>query len=395
VGTTDDLTGLPSARAFAFALERQTATARRHDRPGAVVMLAGAASGDAGCRAVARLLRERLRATDLVTRIAGSEFALLLPELREDAARALACELVALVERASGAPAAAGVACFPDGLDRPQGALLADADVALAAAHFAQPAVVVFDARVQRSHRSAGSRAGRLRRALAEDGIELEPRPVIDLRNGAIDHLAVTLRPTADELWDGDRDALRALGERFGLGAALDRHALAPALAGAGGKAVLVVPLGASAVGDRGFADWLVRALGEHPETAVRLVLSVPEETAYDDLAAVRSLAVRAAEFGVRLALDGFGRLGAFALLKALPVHQVRLDPGLVRGLSTSDRERAIVLGIVQAAEALGVATVATGVDREPQLTAVRGFGIPFAQGHCMSLPPSTRQVFD
>jgi diguanylate cyclase len=112
----------------------------------------------------------------------------------------------------------------------------------------------------------------------------------------------------------------------------------------------------------------------------------VPELAALSDLAAVRSLAARIGEFGGRLALDQFGRFGAFALLKALPVHQVRLEPGLVRGLPESDRDRAVVLALVHAAEALGAEPVATGVDGEAELTAVRGFGINLAQGESASL---------
>jgi EAL domain-containing protein (putative c-di-GMP-specific phosphodiesterase class I) len=86
-------------------------------------------------------------------------------------------------------------------------------------------------------------------------------------------------------------------------------------------------------------------------------------------------------EFGGRLALDRFGQVGAFTLLKSLPVHHVRLDASLIRGLPVSDRDRAIVLALVQAAEAMGAVPVATGVDREAELTAVRGFGIGLAQG--------------
>jgi EAL domain-containing protein (putative c-di-GMP-specific phosphodiesterase class I) len=62
-------------------------------------------------------------------------------------------------------------------------------------------------------------------------------------------------------------------------------------------------------------------------------------------------------------------------------VHQVRLDPGLVRGLPESDRDRVVVLALVHAAEALGAVPVATGVDGDAELTAVRGFGIGLAEG--------------
>jgi predicted signal transduction protein with EAL and GGDEF domain len=372
-GVADELTGLPSARAFAVALDRQAALARRYDRPGAVIVLAAERADDAGCRAVAGVLRARLRATDLLSRIGHCEFAILLPEARATEARELAGQLVAVTRKATGVAAAAGIAAFPDGLDRPAGALLADADAALAAARSAVPPVALFDARVFRTPRSAGSAAERLRRALAGDALLLERAPVVDLRSGATDHHAL-----APRLRD-DADGLLERAERFGLGREVDRRAIAHALGAA--PAELVVPVGPGAATDRAFADWLVASLTARPGAGGQLLLAVPEIAALHDLAAVRSLAARLGEFGGRLALNDFGRLGAFALLKALPVRQVRLDAALVRGLPGSERDRAIVLALVHAAEALGVQTVATGVDGDPELTAVRGFGIGLAQG--------------
>jgi EAL domain-containing protein (putative c-di-GMP-specific phosphodiesterase class I) len=197
---------------------------------------------------------------------------------------------------------------------------------------------------------------------------------VIDVRTGATDHHALAPRLR------GAPDGLLERAERFGLARTIDRRAVEAALTEDrdGG---LVVPIGAGAGTDRGFADWLVEALTAGPGAGRRLVLAVPERAAADDLPAVRSLAARVGEFGTRLALDDFGRLGAFTLLKALPVHQVRLDPRLVRALPGSDRDRAVTLALVHAAEALGAQTVALGVDGEAKLTAVRAVGIGLAQG--------------
>jgi diguanylate cyclase (GGDEF)-like protein len=372
-GVADELTGLPSARAFTVALDRQAALARRYDRPGAVIVIAADRADDPGCRAVAGALRARLRATDLLARIGGCEFAILLPEARATEARELAGELVAVARRAAGVAVAAGIASFPDGVDRPAGALLGDADAALAAARGAVPPVAVFDTRVSRTPRTAGSAAERLRRALAAGDLQLDREPVVSLGDGGTDHHALAPRLR------GDGDGLLERAERFGLGREIDRRAVEHALAEP--AAQLVVPIGAGAATDRAFAAWLVETLNAHPGAGRRLVIGVPELAALHDLAAVRALAARIGEFGGRLALDDFGRLGAFALLKALPVHQVRLDAALVRGLPGSDRDRAVVLALVHAAEALGAKTVATGVDGEAELRAVGGFGIGLAQG--------------
>jgi len=180
-------------------------------------------------------------------------------------------------------------------------------------------------------------------------------------------------------------EGLRALAERFGLEPALDRWLVDRALAVADRDgAAVVVPVGRAA-GDPDFARRLLEALAARPYAAARLLLAVPEAVAAADPGPLRALASRAAEFGTRFALDDFGVLGALALLRRLPVHQVRLHPSLVRGLTHSDEARAIVLATVQAAEALGAVPVATGVAGPDELTAVRGFGIALAEGAALT----------
>ena len=236
--------------------------------------------------------------------------------------------------------------------------------------------MAVFDAHARSPACAGGAAEEPLRRVLTGGDLVLERTPVIDLRTGALDHHAVRYRV------DGAPDGALARAESLGLGRLADRRAVEYALLVAPDEpAPFVLPLTRGAAADRDFADWLVGALAQEPAAGAQLVVAVPELAALADLAAVRSLSARIGEFGGRLALDNFGRLGAFALLKALPVRQVRLEPALVRGLPQSERDRAVVLALVHAAEALGAEPVATGVDGEAALTAVRGFGIRLAQG--------------
>jgi len=370
--------GRPAA--FVAALERQAALARRYDRPGAVVVLAVARTHEPAGRAAAAALRGRVRGTDVVARLAPGELAVLLPEVASAEAEAVARDLVDLVARASGARAAAGVACFPEALHRTAGGLLADADAALAAAWRLTPPVTVAPRRLHQPT----SRAERIAAALTDGGMELDRVPVVDLRTGMPDHhsLAPRLRDPAPAGTEG----LRAATARFGLGGALDRWVVERALAAAeGASSTLVVPLSAGAAADPTFAAWLIEALVARPSASGRVVLALPEAAVVEALDAVSSLAARTSEFGTRLALDEFGAVGAIAVLRRLPVHQVRLDPTLVRGLPVSDQDRAVVLALVQAAEALGAVPVATGVDGEAELTAVRGFGIALAEGAAFS----------
>jgi EAL domain-containing protein (putative c-di-GMP-specific phosphodiesterase class I)/GGDEF domain-containing protein len=372
--------GRPTA--FIAALERQAALARRYDRPGAVVVLAVAPAGERAGRAAADALRARVRATDVVARLAPAEVAVLLPEVAAADAEVVARDLVDLVAGATGARAAAGVACFPEALHRSAGGLMADADAALAAAWRLTPPVTVAPRRLHQPT----SRAERIAAALTDGGMELDRVPVMDLRTGLADHHV--LSPRLRDPAPAGAEGLRAAAARFGLGGALDRWLVERALAAAeGSTSTLVVPLSAGAAADASFAGWLIEALAARPAASGRLVLALPEAAAVEALDAVCALSARMGEFGTRAALDGFGAVGAIAALRRLRVQQVRLDAALVRGLPDFDQDRAVVLALVQAAEALGAVPVATGVAREAEVTAVRGFGIALAEGAAFNPP--------
>lgn len=105
---TDELTGLPNRRHFIEQAERELARAQRYETPLALMMLdldhfkavndsLGHAAGDGALRAVAVCCSETLRANDIIGRIGGEEFAVLLPQTSEVGARMLAERLRAAV----------------------------------------------------------------------------------------------------------------------------------------------------------------------------------------------------------------------------------------------------------------------------------------------------------
>jgi len=143
---TDALTGLPNRRAFDERLSLEMAGARRYARPLAMVMLdldrfkevndrLGHAAGDQVLRAVAAVLDRERRASDLVARHGGEEFAAILPHTGARAAVVWA-ERVRRAIAASGAPVTAslGVSAVEGAADGPVEGLAEAADRALYAA---------------------------------------------------------------------------------------------------------------------------------------------------------------------------------------------------------------------------------------------------------------------
>src|SRR4051812_44866890 len=137
----DPVTGLYNRRRFERELGRELAYLRRYGGCGAVLMIDlddlkrvndrfGHAAGDQLIAGVAGLLRARLRSTDVVARMGGDEFAVLVPRASLAEAERLAGELNEVV-RESGASASIGVGCFDAGGGGTWGEGLLGADQAI------------------------------------------------------------------------------------------------------------------------------------------------------------------------------------------------------------------------------------------------------------------------
>ena len=118
------------------------------------------------------------------------------------------------------------------------------------------------------------------------------------------------------------------------------------------------------------------------------LVLEVAEATIATDTAA---MAERLAEFkalGVHIAMDRFGAAYAtFSQLKLLPLDIVEFDRSLIAGLGREDSASALIHTLVEIADSLGLATLATGVEDQAQLKELRDAGCAGALGHLYSQP--------
>jgi EAL domain-containing protein (putative c-di-GMP-specific phosphodiesterase class I) len=93
-------------------------------------------------------------------------------------------------------------------------------------------------------------------------------------------------------------------------------------------------------------------------------------------------------ELGVRLAIDDFGTgYSSLSYLKRFPVDVVKIDKSFVDGLAGSRVDREIVAAVIRLAEAVGMQTIAEGVETAEQLDALRLLGCSMVQGYLMSRP--------
>ncbi len=415
----DALTGLFNRRRFDQELDQQVERAARYQSGGALLMIDldhfkavndtfGHKAGDDLLRAIAAELRRRSRKSDVLARLSGDEFALLLPRADVEQATYLAEALVrgvrqhvaTLGEKTIPMTTSIGVALLGKGLTGAQ--VLAYADQAMFEAKEAgRDRVSVY--RSASGHPRYPGRvdeAGRLRRALNEDRLLLHAQPIEDLVTGATSQyeLLVRLQDSAsgELLMPG---AFLYVAERFDMIQEIDRWVVDQAIgliathAAAGRTLLLEVNLSGKSIGDQALAAFVERRLAESGADARSLIFEITETAAIANLEDAQRFADRLRRLGCRFALDDFGAgFGSFYYLKHLPFDFIKIDGDFIRGLAASPTDQLVVEAIVTIARGMGKRTIAEFVGDEETSELLADAGVDYAQGYHIGRPAPLEQ---
>jgi diguanylate cyclase (GGDEF)-like protein/PAS domain S-box-containing protein len=411
----DLLTGLFNRRRFQEELKRELARSGRYHGTGAVITIdldnfkgitgsAGHAAGDLVLVSVAQAMTERFRQTDVLARIGGDEFAVLLTNVDEAEARTAAEDLLGAVRacrplyggHALSVHASIGVATFdPD--DATADEMQTFADLALhRAKHTGGDRVTVFSAEDGRKARSVARApwSERIRDALEYDRFVLHVQPILDLSNGQISHGELLLRMR-------DKDRLIAPGsflptaERAGLIHDVDRWVVRRAIslmaddAGPNLRGGVGINLsGVSVTGDQHLLELIDNELTRTGVEPQRLIFEVTETAAIANMPEAMSFAQELTRLGCNLALDDFGiGFSSFYYLKHLPVRFIKLDGEFIQNLPSSSVDEHVVKAIADVARSLDIKTVAESVADDATIKLLREHRVDYAQGFHIGRP--------
>ena len=141
--------------------------------------------------------------------------------------------------------------------------------------------------------------------------------------------------------------------------------------------------------------DWwasiesLMRA---HPGVAERLIVEITETVAIQDLDDVRGFVTRLKNFGSRIAIDDFGAgYTSFRNLRKLGVDIVKIDGAFVQNITRSADDRAFVQTLIDLAHRLGIKTVAEWVQDEESAAMLENWGCDYIQGRLTGLASLSR----
>ena len=357
--------------------------------------------GDGLLRIVAHRLTHSVRPGDIVARLGGDEFAVLLPSVkamtvaREVASRlrAALAEPIRLEGMSFEIEASVGIALYPRDATAVDG-LMQRADVAMYLAKERHSGVEAYVAQSDRNSPARLSLLGDLRRGIDEGEFELHYQPKIFLADGRTAGFEALVRwrhPSRGLL--APQAFIPLVAQSF-LMRDLTAHVLEPALNQVrlwrqrGLPVQVSVNVAARDVLDGGFAGAIERGLascGLPPEV---LLLEVSERALTSEAASTESVAARLASIGVPISLDDFatGR-ASLGRLRGLPVSEIKIDSSFITTLPGSTADGLIVKALVDLARALGIRSVAKGVESPEAATALRAMGCDMAQGWHFSRP--------
>ena len=276
------------------------------------------------------------------------------------------------------------------------GDLLAAARDALQVAKLAGgSAAVYFDASMATSAASSFKLASELHYAIDHDELRLHYQPIMDFATNEITGVEALVRwerPGVGLLAPARfLDVAERTGQMVSLGDWVIRTACHNALRlgnHTGGPRTMSVNVSASQLQDPSLIVTLIEAMAEGKCAPSTIVIEVTESVLLHDLQAVAVSLEAIKALNIGLDLDDFGTgYSSLQYLRNLPIDRLKVDQGFVAGLGVSGADTAIVASTIALAHALGLRSIAEGVETIQQLTLLRELGCDFAQGYLISRP--------
>ncbi|WP_342119118.1 EAL domain-containing protein [Pseudoduganella sp. OTU4001] len=231
----------------------------------------------------------------------------------------------------------------------------------------------------------------RIRAALENDRFCLHLQTIAPLKPGGQAHAEVLVRMIDEQGGLVPPMAFIPAAERYDLMPLLDRwvihHAFA-ALAQQPRGTSWAINLSGASVCDEGLLEYVLEQQRASGIALEDVCFEITETAAVANLAHAASLIQDLQAQGCRFALDDFGAgMSSFAYLKHLPVDYVKIDGSFIKGILHSPTERAMVESINQIAHVMGKQTIAEFVEDDAILACLRSMGIDYAQGYGVGRP--------
>lgn len=355
--------------------------------------------------AVGRRIRSRMRGGDLIGRLSGNKFGIIMRNCQPDDMAIAAERILASVRDEVFASPAGPVSATVTmgGVIAPRHAR--DAASALARAQEALGSVKTrrrgaFQAYLPNIEREQNRREYRrvtdeIVSALEQNRIRLAFQPIVAAKPPyqAVSYECLLRISGADGALL-PAAAIVPVAEKLGLIRLIDQRVLDLAIAelvAAPGLNLSINVSPATAM-SQDWVDALAAQVRAHPDIAGRLTIEITETDAIADVEDTRRFVARVQALGMQVAIDDFGAgHTSFRNLRQLRVDRVKIDGAFVENFERSDDDRHFVMTLLGLARHMGLATVAEWVPNAAVAEALTALGCDYLQGAHSGLASEAR----
>ena len=413
--THDWLTGLYNRREFENRLHDAINKGRRRDDEHVLCFVGldqfkvindtcSHAAGDSLLRHISKLFERHVRKSDVVGRVGGDEFGILMMNCRLADARRSANVLLKLISEEPfnwkthnfSVGASIGLASLRVGVGSVDEVISAADAACLSAKESGRHRVYVY--RERDAKRLGQTRwVSRITQALTEDAFRLYYQTIVPLSDVPASpmHAEILLRMVKQDGRVILPGTFIPAAERYGLAVRMDQWVVDHALSQlveiqecSSTPCTWTINLSGVSVGDPGFLEFVIERLKAAGTVASHVCFEITETAAIADLARARRFIEELKKLGCLFALDDFGSgLSSLAYLKTLPVDFLKIDGVFIKDVNLDPVNHAMVRYINDIGHLMGKKTIAEFVYEDAVLETIRRIGVDFAQGNCISKP--------
>ena len=363
--------------------------------------------GDELLRQLAIVLKEPIRETDMLARIGGDEFGILLSNCSIESALQIGERLLQIMRqfrynwkgRAFSIGGSIGLTMIEEA-GQSVSDVLRQADIACYAAKDAgrnRLQIYRADDKDLIKRRDEMLWVQQIRQALEEDRFQLYRQNIASTSRNATHHSELLVRLLDEEDQLIQPGSFIPAAERFGLMPELDRWVVRNALhhfnqrkagKGVNGKDVIFINLSGTTLGDTDFCDYVLHEIKSNDIEPPSIGFEITETAVISNLATAIRFIEQIKKAGCQIALDDFGTgLSTFSYLKAIPADYVKIDGSFVRDMIDDEMDSAIVESINNICHVAGLKTIAEYVESEAIWQKLGRMGIDYVQGYAVHRP--------
>lgn len=413
----DKLTGLPNRRMFLDHLNQIIRFSHHNNQSFALFFMdldnfkyindsLGHEAGDALLIQIAARLKDIFRSSDMVTRLGGDEFTVIIENTKENAqfdvtqlAQKLLDQLanfpIVIGERSLTVNTSIGIAKFPEnGLD--SDTLLRHADTAMyAAKKSGKNRYALFTEDMNSDMREHIEMESELKEAIrAKEQLKLQYQPIVDLKTGVLvgaEALARWHHPTKGLI---SPDDFIAVAEKSDLIIDLSDMLLniafkqAQIWEGNENAPYLSVNISVKQFAKDDFVDRMIVMLQTFQINAHKILLEFTESVMLDSTNETFTKFEKLKKVGFQIGIDDFGTgYSSMGYIHKLPIDVLKIDRTFVVDVTNNNKSQAIVSAITKLSSTLGIKTIAEGVERKEDADWLQAFDCNYGQGYLYDQP--------